>query len=478
MGGASNFDLGAETGRAQSHDAALRKEFRFRDLILAQIVIVLVPDFFGYAAKAGPSHVVFWLLGISFFFIPLTLVVTHLNRLMPLEGGIYEWARLGFNDRAGFLTAWNVWLFNTVYSGCVGLLTVTFVSYAMGPQTAWIAANKWIVFGASLGLIGILMLLAHLGLGVGKWVSNIGSCMTVSVLLVLICTPFFHSTGRISADYHPLRLAMPPLTLDSLSVFAKMIFGALTAFEFVAIFAAECRNPGRNIARASFIAAPIIAFLYIFGTAAILAFVRPDAVDYIAPIPQALSKGLAAIPVLRFLAPLSIVLLLGNYLATYTLQFSANARLPMVAGWDHLLPEWFTRLHTKYRTPVNSILFLGGAAAAAGTAALLGVGTQEAFQLLVNWAFTFYGLAYLSMFAIPLFSRKDRGIRPAAWVRVAAASGFLFTLLFVILSVRPVIDVAGPLQYSLKMAVVIIGANVLGFLIYRVGSDKSGPTEA
>ncbi len=371
-----------------------------------------------------------------------------------------------------------MWLFNTFYSGGFGLLTVTFVSYAIGPRTAWMASNKWIVFAASLALVGLLMLLAHLDLGVGKWVSNIGSCKTVSVILVLICIPFFHSSGRISASYHPLRMAMPALTLDSLSVFAKMIFGALTAFEFVAIFAAECRNPGRNIARASFIAAPIIAFLYIFGTAAILAFISPDAVDYIAPIPQALSKGLRSILVLRFLAPLSIVLLLGNYIATYTLQFSANARLPMVAGWDHLLPGWFTRLHPKYRTPVNSILFLGGAAAAVGTAALLGVGTQEAFQLLVNWAFTFYGLAYLSMFAIPLFAARDRGIRPAGWVRLAAASGFLFTLLFVILSVVPVIDVPDPLRYAIKMAGVILGSNVLGFLTYRFGSQKGSAIAA
>ena len=26
-------------------------------------------------------------------------------------------------------------------------------------------------------------------------------------------------------------------------------------------------------------------------------------------------------------------------------------RLPMVAGWDHLLPAWFSRLDPRYRTP-------------------------------------------------------------------------------------------------------------------------------
>ena len=473
MASAVNLDFAAEKARAQAHSAALRKEFRFRDLILAQIVIVMVPDFFGTAAKAGPAHVVFWLLGIALFFIPLTVIVAHLNRVMPLEGGLYEWARLAFNDQTGFLTAWNVWLFNAVYSAGFGLLAVTFVSYAMGPQTAWIAENKRIVIVVSIALIGTLVLLAHLGLGVGKWVSNIGCCMTVFVIGALICSPLLHAAPQTVAGYHPLRLAMPTLSLFNLSVFSKMIFGALTAFEFVAIFAAECSNPGRNIARATFIAAPIIAFLYIFGTASILAYIPPDAVDLIAPIPQALSKGFQNIPAIGLLVPLSIVLLLSNYVATYSLQFSANARLPMVAGWDHLLPGWFTRLHPRFRTPVNSILFLGCVTGAACAAALLGVSIQEAFQLLVNWAFTFYGLAYLALFAIPIFAAKDRGIRPAAWVRFAAASGFLFTLVFVILSVFPVMDVTDRTAYSFKMAGMILGANALGFLIYRFGSRKS-----
>jgi amino acid transporter len=30
---------------------------------------------------------------------------------MPLEGGLYQWAKLGFNDLLGFMVAWNLWLF-------------------------------------------------------------------------------------------------------------------------------------------------------------------------------------------------------------------------------------------------------------------------------------------------------------------------------------------------------------------------------
>ena len=29
---------------------------------------------------------------------------------MPLEGGIYQWAKIGFNEFTGFIVAWNLWL--------------------------------------------------------------------------------------------------------------------------------------------------------------------------------------------------------------------------------------------------------------------------------------------------------------------------------------------------------------------------------
>lgn len=105
-------------------------------------------------------------------------------------------------------------------------------------------------------------------------------------------------------------------------------------------------------------------------------------------------------------------------------------------------------------------------------AAMIGVGPDEAYELLLTWSFTFYGIAYLALFAIPIFSPKDRGLRPRLWVRIAAASGLLVTLLFVALSIFPIIDVDSSWHYSVKIAGVVLGANVLGWLIYRSGQRK------
>jgi hypothetical protein len=104
---------------------------------------------------------------------------------------------------------------------------------------------------------------------------------------------------------------------------------------------------------------------------------------------------------------------------------------------------------------------------------LIGVNEQEAFSLIQIWGFTLYGLAYLAMFAIPLVGSKRRGMRPKLWLQVAAASGFLVTLLFVVLSIFPVVDVADPMTYAWKTVGVIAGTNILGGLVYAVGRRRA-----
>jgi amino acid transporter len=385
-----------------------------------------------------------------------------------------------------------MWLNTTVQVSQIGLITTTYLTYAFGSKLDWLATNPLALASTSVLLILGMMTIARLGLGVGKWLSNAGSFFTVLILVVLAAIPFFRAARATPYAYHPLPLIHPPLTLFTFSVFSKMTFGALTGFELVAIFAGESRNPARNLARSILFTAPLIALLYILGTSSILAYVSPDSIDVIGPIPQALSLALSGFAFARFLVPVVILLLLTNYLSSYTLYFSTNTRLPLVAGWDQLLPRWFSVLHPKYRTPVNSILFVGAVALVASIAASVGAGNQEAFVLLQIWSWTFYGLAYLAMFAIPLFGRQmlaeerlsgqepstqsvsNAGTkRPAAWLRLLALSGFLITLLFVALSIFPIVDVTSRFAYSLKIVLVVLGANLIGWLISRAGARTS-----
>jgi len=452
--------------RVQAHQAELRKEMGLVDVVLAQIAYIITLEFFGTAVKAGSSHAFLWLAAVFLFFVPQALVVRYLNQLMPLEGGLYEWARLAFNDATGFLVAWNLWLYILLLVAEYGFVIVTYVAFALGPGAAWMASSKWLTVFASAVLVGGLLLVSTLGLRVGKWVSNTGGSLTIVALGVLVVLPVFHPMRDTLLSYHPLPLARPALSLFSLSVFTKMTFGALCGFEFVAIFAGECRNPARTLARSVLFAAPVIAVLYIFGTSAILAYVPSSQVNLIGPVPQALSVGLHASGLANILAPVTILLLLGNVLSTANLTFSASSRLPMVAGWDDLLPKWFTRLHPQHKTPTNSILFIASVTFAASVVVLIGVNEEEAFSLIQIWAFTLYGLAYMVMFAIPLAAHRKLGVLPHIRVRLAACSGFTVTLLFVVLAIFPVIDVPNPASYAWKTVALVLGVNILGAILY------------
>jgi amino acid transporter len=171
--------------------------------------------------------------------------------------------------------------------------------------------------------------------------------------------------------------------------------------------------------------------------------------------------------------PVAIAVLAVVRIAQASVMFTGNTRLPMVAGWDGLLPVWFTALHARYRTPVNSILFVGAMTFVFSLAGIIGVGKQEGFQLLWNASAIFYALTYLVMFAIPIAGlRQNREQRPV-WLQVSAASGFLMTLMYVTLSILPIVTVTSRLTFALKISAVIVLANAVGAVIFLRARSRS-----
>jgi amino acid transporter len=143
----------------------------------------------------------------------------------------------------------------------------------------------------------------------------------------------------------------------------------------------------------------------------------------------------------------------------------------MVAGWDHLLPPWFSRLHTKYKTPVNSIVFVGLITLCIGLASILDVGQEEAFQLLQSAAGIFIAFTQLVMFAIPIFGLKGSRRKVSIWIKITSVFGFFTTFVFIVLSVFPIIEVESWLSYSTKIIAIIAVANIIGILLF-VSAEK------
>ena len=90
------------------------------------------------------------------------------------------------------------------------------------------------------------------------------------------------------------------------------------------------------------IAAPLIALMFILGTSSVLSLVPQDQIDLIAPDPSGAERGIRPARNAAAIAPIAIIALSVIRLAQSSVMFAGTTRLPMVAGWDGLLPAWFT----------------------------------------------------------------------------------------------------------------------------------------
>ena len=461
----------------ESRSATLKKELRLFDLVLTQVVFVFGTVWVGFAATLGRSQMAFWLIAIATFYLPLAAVVIYLNRLAPLEGGLYQWAKVAFDDLVAFLVAWNFWIFGILVMSGISLIIKKNIAYAIGPRANWMHENKWMTTLVCVVLLTAIVAASRRGLALGKWVQNFGGAMLIVTVAILILLPFITAGHGSLASYHPFSLSVPEISSHNLNVCSKLAVGALSGFEYIAILAGECRAPAKNISRSVWISAPLIALMFILGTASVLAFVTPDKVDLIAPIPQVLSLGFGSFGWVSTLISITIFGVAARQIALMSIYFAGNTRLPMVAGWDNLLPQWFARLHQKYRTPVNSILFVGATTLVFSLAPLIGVKEAEAFQFQDNAASVLYALIYLVLFAIPIVAMKRFGSHAPWWLKVAAVLGFIASLTGAFYTVFPIIEVQSRFLFAAKIIVVVVIANAIGVAIFLLDKKRSRAKE-
>ena len=460
----------------------LRRELGLWDLVPMQILLVVGITWAGIAAHQGGTHVWYWLGAIAALFVPLAAVVGWCATVWPYEGGVYQWVKYAFGPFAGFLGAWNFAMWSLLAISNVGIITATSLSYGLGPKAAWMEDSHGLILGLTLGIFVVILLVNLPGFGIGRWVAHFGTAVTVAVTVLLMVLLFWHP-GASAAHPHvnpqaPFSFAMPVLTLMSLNLFSKIAFNALSGLEQVAVFAGETRNAGRTILRSAWIAAPVIAVLYILMTGAMLAYTPASKVDLTGPIPQVLaaafgngSAGGGANWGL-FLGRGAILMLGISLVAQYAVIVAETSRLPMVAGWDGIVPAWFTRLDARWRTPTRSIAVIVAAAMAMGVAAVFGTGAQEAFQVISSVGNLLYGVYYLLLFAIPLVAGARFGARPGLWLKIAAVSGFGMSLMAMGFNVLPIVDVANRWVFGAKVVLSAAALNGLGVGVYCWGARR------
>ncbi|MGA7916985.1 MAG: APC family permease [Candidatus Acidiferrales bacterium] len=461
-------------------DHGLQRQLGLRDLVLAQVLCVVGSAWVGVAAELGKAQALTWIAAMLLFYFPMAAVVIALNRIMPLEGGLYVWAHRAYGGLGGFLTAWNLWFYGFAVTAAILYAIPTELAYLIGPRAAWLPENHLVSFAIVGSIVAAITLAAIRGLEWGKWIHNVGGLAMIAAFVGLILLPLWalwRHPASSSATYHGTQfaLALPPLNPRSLALFGQMLVGALSGLEYIAIFAGESRQPVQNISRSVWIASPVICAMFILGTGSVVAFATPGRIDLIAPIPQTLRIALGNSGIGNLLAIVAILLVQLRLLGASSYLFTGVTRLPMTVGWDELLPAWFTRLHPRWKTPVNSILCTSALILGLVALANVGVHAQEAFQVLSNASLTHYALMYMAMFAIPIVGAATLRKSLPRWLKWVALAGFCASLFSLLLSVYPFVDVVNPLAYAAKIAGTVLLSNTIAIIFYKLRTRRIHP---
>jgi glutamate:GABA antiporter len=455
-----------------------KRTMGFRDVVLFYVVTGVSLRWIATAATAGLSAVIIWFGAWLAFYTPLALSVIELSSRYPQEGGLYVWSKLAFGEFGGFLCAWVYWTSNLPYFPAVLYFAASNALYMRGERWNFLAndARFYIVF--SVVTLAIITFINVIGLDVGKWLHNVGAvAMWVPVVIVIamgiVAWRRFGSATPFSSH------AMIPSTHLKDMIFWSTLVFAFGGSETGSFMGEEINNPRRTVPWALFTAGLVVTFCYVMGTVGVLLALPSSRVSDLQGLMQAVTQTAGRIGVF-WIIPVTAALIALSNLGAASAYLAAVARLPFVAGIDHLLPPAFGKLHSRWKTPYIALIlqlvcgvvfvFLGQA----------GTSVKGAYDVLVSMGIITYFIPYLFLFAAMI--RLQREPAGADVIRVPggkpmavllACVGFITSLLTVALSFVPSPEEANAALASAKVVAGTLILVAVGALLYAWGKRRT-----
>src|SRR6202047_4404653 len=293
---------------AKTEAPRLRRVLGRWDLVLLFVVAIFNLNVVPSIAANGGVTIWLWIISLILFFWPQGIAVIELAHRYPGEGGVYLWAKEVFGDFHGFLSGWCYWTNNMLYVPTVMLYFVGVSVYVLGPGHLGLADNKIFASAASLTLLALLTVLNILGLGVGKWINNIGAIGTFVAAAVLIGLGAIvwsrFGTAISAADFEIP--ANPRFVLNS---FGVICFG-LVGLELASVMGDEIQDPGRTLPGAVAWGGVLSGALYVGVTLTLLIAIGKN-VNVLQGIVQAVSHMAGRIGVGWITVPFAVMLSLS-----------------------------------------------------------------------------------------------------------------------------------------------------------------------
>lgn len=309
------------------------------------------------------------IVGAGIFALPAALHAqfgTFSPWLFPIFGSLILLVALPFANLAALFSSSGGPVAYTACFGRIASFQVGWVYYlarltafaANANVFATYAAALWPPLGSVVGRAAVILALISLV----TWVNVVGvkrAIRALDVVTLFKALPLVALAVGALAISGEVKLAGEVPQFGTLEAAALMTLYAFVGFENSVVPAGETKDPRRTIPRMLVATVAATALLYFLVQLAYVSVMPEGAQQPEAPLAELASMlvGPVGIILLSLTAMASVA---GNFLGSMT----STPRVTYALAEDGLIPRWFARVNAKWRTPANSVLFMGLAGAA------------------------------------------------------------------------------------------------------------------
>jgi len=307
---------------------------------------------------------------------------------MPEAGGIYTFIGRAFGPLLGFLCGWM--MFTVITGGSIATLGAAFPIY-LG---AFVPLTPLTTKLVSIVAIAVMTWINIVGVKHGARLGNVLTVLKVGGLVAMVLAIFLLPGPSAAAGAAPAPpLPTGPVPVGAIGIALVAVLWAYEGWHDISFAAAEMKDPQRNFPRAVIGGVAIVITLYLLANLAYLKVLTP--------------AEIAASPRVALTAMTRVTGVWGGKILTAAILCSilgamnslilAGPRAYYQMAKDKLFFERVSRVHPKWRTPVESLIFQG---VWASFLVLFIGGFSQLFTYVIFGGWIFYGLAVLSVIVL------------------------------------------------------------------------------
>jgi APA family basic amino acid/polyamine antiporter len=372
-----------------SHEGGLKRTLGATNLVLLGIGAIIGAGIFvltGEVASqyAGPAITISFIIA-AFICACAGLCYAELAAMIPISGSVYTYSYATIGEFFAWIVGWDLiieYLFaaSTVSVGwsgyIVSLLKNVGISIPAALTSAPFAYDDALGFHATgafmnvpaMVIIGIVTVILVIGVQESARFNNIIVAIKTSVILIFLLAGFSYiKTGNWSPFIPENTGEFGRFGWSGIFRGAAIIFFAYIGFDAVSTAAQETKNPQRDLPIGILGSLVFCTLLYIA-----VGLVLTGIVPYTSlAVPDPIAVGIDATG-LTWLSPIIKLGAIAGLSSVILVMLLGQPRIFFTMANDGLLPQAFSKVHPKFKTPYVSTIITGAVAMA--LAALFPIG--------------------------------------------------------------------------------------------------------